>query len=194
MNKSNGINKFKINIIIIYMENRKTKKHSIYFSLVTILILGTVLSSCQKQPDDIKIDTTNNKDAGKIQFKKQGEVYFQDSAKKLIKEIDVEIAESEETRHLGLMYRENMQETQGMLFLFPNEEYQSFYMKNTIIPLDIIFINSKKQIVKIHRKTEPHSEKSLPSLKPSRYVVEVNGGFTEKFNIKEGDYIEWRRF
>lgn len=162
------------------------------FSIILVLF-AILLSSCQKQPEDIKVDTTSNKDAGKILFKKQGEVNFQDSAKKLIKQIDVEIAETEETRHLGLMYRENMQEQQGMLFIFPNEEFQSFYMKNTVIPLDIIFINAKKQIVKIHKMTEPYSEKSLPSGKPSLYVVEVNGGFTGKYNIKEGDYIDWRR-
>jgi uncharacterized membrane protein (UPF0127 family) len=162
--------------------------------MIMILSASVVFTSCQKQPEDIKIDTSNNKDAGKIQFKKQGEVYFQDSTKKLLKEIDVEIAETDETRHLGLMFRENMTEAQGMLFLFPVEEYQSFYMKNTIMPLDIMFINSKKQIVKIHKKTEPFSEKSLPSFKPSKYVVEVNAGFADKYNIKEGDFIDWRKF
>ncbi|MEO8514335.1 MAG: DUF192 domain-containing protein [Ignavibacteria bacterium] len=161
---------------------------------ILVLTASIMFTSCQKQPEDIKIDTTNNKDAGKIQFKKQGEVYFQDSTKKLLKEIDVEVAETEETRHLGLMFRESMKEEQGMIFLFPNEEYQSFYMKNTVIPLDIIFINAKKQIVKIHKNAVPYSETSLPSLKPTKYVVEVNGGFTDKFGIKEGDYIDWRRF
>ncbi len=86
-----------------------------------------------------------------------------------------------------------MQEDQSMLFIFPSEEYQSFYMKNTIIPLDIIFINSKKQVVKIHRNTTPYSETSLPSLKPAMYVVEINAGVADKYKIKEGDYIEWRR-
>lgn len=148
---------------------------------------------CNKETDEIKTDTTNQKDAGKTQFKKQGEVYFQDSLKNLVKKIDIEIAETEDKRHLGLMYRENMQEDQGMLFIFPAEDLESFYMKNTIIPLDIIFVNAKKQIVKIHKNTEPFSEKSLPSLKPAIYVVEVNAGFTDKYKIKEGDLIEWRR-
>ena len=89
--------------------------------LIILFITGILLNACQKQPDEIKVDTVNNKDASKIQFKKQGEVYFQDSAKKLLKKIDVEIAETEETRHLGLMFRDNMQEDQGMLFLFPVE-------------------------------------------------------------------------
>lgn len=162
--------------------------------ILLILIAAVLIYSCQKQPDEIKVDTVNNKDASKIQFKKQGEVYFQDSAKKLLKKIDVEIAETEETRHLGLMFRDNMQEDQGMLFLFPDEEYQSFYMKNTLIPLDIMFINSKKQIVKIHRNAVPYSEKSLPSMNPSIYVVEVNAGFADKYNIKEGSHIDWRKY
>lgn len=157
-------------------------------------ITSFYFSACQKDPGEIKVDTVNNKDASKIQFKKQGEVYFQDSLKNLKKKIDVEIAETEETRHLGLMFRENMPEDQGMLFLFPAEEFQSFYMKNTIMPLDIMFVNSKKQIVKIHRRTEPFSEKSLPSMKPSMYVVEVNAGFSDKYNIKEGDHIDWRKY
>ncbi|MCC6865149.1 MAG: DUF192 domain-containing protein [Ignavibacteria bacterium] len=161
--------------------------------LLTMGLLSVGMISCQKQPEDIKVDTANNKDSGKIIFKKQGEVVFQDSAKKMLNKIDVEIAETEETRHLGLMYRENMQENQGMLFIFPDTELQSFYMKNTIMPLDIIFINSKYQIVKIYKSTTPYSEKSLPSLKPSKYVVEVNAGYTNKFKINEGDYIEWRR-
>lgn len=160
----------------------------------TLFITAVIfISSCQKQPEEIKVDTVNNKDAVKIQFKKQGEVYFQDSAKNLLKKIDVEIAETEETRHLGLMYRENMQEDQGMLFLFPAEEYQSFYMKNTIMPLDIMFVNSKKQVVKIHKNTVPYSEKSLPSMRPAIYVIEVVAGFADKYKIKEGSHIDWRR-
>jgi uncharacterized membrane protein (UPF0127 family) len=149
-------------------------------------------NGCQKEPDT-KIDTANEKDAGKTQFKKQGEVFFQDSVKTLIKKIDVEIAETDNNRHQGLMFREGMTEDQGMLFIFSKEEPQSFYMKNTIMSLDIIFINNKKEIVKIHKNTEPYSEKSLPSLRPALYVVEVIAGFTDKYNIKEGSLIDWRR-
>lgn len=155
------------------------------------LIVG-VVSSCQKEPE-IKTDTTEQKDAHLTAFKKQGEVFFQDSLKNLVKKVDVEIADSDAARHLGLMFREGMNEDQGMLFIFPKEEVQSFYMKNTVLPLDIIFVNAAKKIVKIHSNTEPFSEKSLPSLKPALYVVEVNAGFTIKYGIKEGSQIDWRR-
>ena len=161
------------------------------YSLLSLMLFTNLV--CKKDTDDVKIDTTNKKDVNKITFVKQGEVYFQDSTKKLIKGIDVEIAESDETRHQGLMFRESMQENQGMLFIFDKEEQQGFYMRNTLIPLDIIFINSKKKIVKIHKNAIPLDETDLPSMKPSIYVVETNGGFTDKFKIKEGDYIDWRR-
>jgi len=148
---------------------------------------------CKKDTVSPPIDTTKKKETPSIPFVKHGDVYFQDKDKKLIKAIDAEIAETDEKRHMGLMFRDKMEETQGMLFIFPDEEKQGFYMKNTLIPLDIIFINAKKEIIKIYKNTTPLSEQDLPSLKPAMYVVEVNGGFTDKFNIKEGDFIDWRR-
>jgi uncharacterized protein len=166
-----------------------------YNKKIMIILFSSSLAigSCQKEPENIKFDTSNQKDASKTQFKKQGEVYFQDSLRALVKKIDVEIADGDNERHLGLMYRESMNEDQGMLFMFPSEEPQSFYMKNTVLPLDIIYVSSKKQIVKIYKNAVPYSETSLPSLKPCQYVVEVNAGFTDKFKIKEGSYIDWRR-
>ncbi len=163
------------------------------YPAIIILFAFAALTGCQKEPDNIRIDTTNQKDANLTKFKKQGEVFFQDSLKTLVKKIDVEIAENDDARHLGLMYREGMQEDQGMFFIFPSEEPQSFYMKNTVLPLDIIFVDKSLHIVKIHKNTEPFSEKSLPSIKPAAYVVEVNAGFTDKFKIKEGGRIDWRR-
>lgn len=163
------------------------------FILITLCILLFTNVVCKKDNDNVTIDTSFNKQ-NKIKFIKQGEVYFQDKNKKLIKTIDVELAETPEKLHLGLMYRENMEEYQGMLFIFHIEEPQGFYMKNTIMPLDIIFINEKKEIVKIYKNTTPYSEADLPSIKPVLYVVEVKGGFTDKYNIKDGDFIDWRRF
>lgn len=165
-------------------------KYFFFFSLFSILLFVNVV--CKKENSVNRVDSTSNKKY-KILFVKQGEVYFQDSSKKFIKEVDVEIADNEDKRHIGLMFRDKMEENQGMLFIFPTEEQQAFYMKNTIIPLDIIFINAKKQIVKIHKYTTPYSEKDLLSGKPVLYVVEVNAGFTDKYNIKEGDFIDWRR-
>jgi uncharacterized membrane protein (UPF0127 family) len=173
------------------LKDCKAKMKTLLLFLLGIFSLVNVV--CQKEPENIKTDTSNEKETYKTQFKKQGEVFFHDSLNNLIKKIDVEIAETDDSRHLGLMFREGMSEDQGMFFIFSTEEEQSFYMKNTVLPLDIIFVNSKKKIVKIHKNTEPFSEKSLPSNKPATYVVEVNAGFTDKFKVKEGNSIDWRR-
>jgi len=105
--------------------------------------------------------------------------------------VTVEIANTEEKRQFGLMYRTDLQEMQGMLFLFPREGALAFWMKNTPRSLDIIYINSAHTIVRIARNTTPFSEENLPSGKPAQFVLEVNGGFCQRHGISEGDRIEF---
>ena len=114
--------------------------------------------------------------------------------KKLIVRIDVEIAETLDEIETGMMLRENNDDNHGMLFIFEFDEEVSFWMKNTAIPLDIIFANKSKQIVSIYRDAQPFDTTNHPSLKPVKYVVEVNGGFTDKYKIEEGYYMDWRRY
>lgn len=126
------------------------------------------------------------------QFKKEGELEFiHKNNKQPVRKIDVELAENRDEILQGLMYRRSMDDSKGMLFIFEQEEPQSFWMKNTVIPLDIIYVNSKMEIVKIFKNTVPFSEKSLPSEKPATYVVEVIGGYTDKYGIREGDLISF---
>lgn len=124
-------------------------------------------------------------------FTKEGELVFTDSSGVQKAKIDIEIADDEYQRELGLMNRKSMQENQGMLFIFPFERFQSFWMRNTFISLDMIFVDANKTIVTIHKNTQVLSDQSYPSSKPSKYVVEVIAGFTDKFNIQIGDKIEW---
>ena len=134
------------------------------------------------------------KESGSVEyyhFKKEGELTFTDSTGNPTIKIDIEIADNDYERQLGLMKREGMGEMQGMLFIFPEEKYQSFWMFNTLFSLDMLFINSKKEIVTIHKNTKPLSEESYPSSKPAQYVLEVNGGFCDKYNIKVGDKVFW---
>jgi uncharacterized membrane protein (UPF0127 family) len=124
---------------------------------------------------------------------KEGEVTFlsKDSRQHLAK-IEVEDASNPNERMQGLMYRTHMDEDKGMLFRFDHMDMQSFWMKNTVISLDILFIDDKGVINTIHKKTMPYSEKSLPSKQKSQFVVEVNGGFCDSHGIKEGDLIEYK--
>lgn len=133
-------------------------------------------------------------DAGP-KFTKEGELYFLSRANNdTIRKIDVELAETDDERAKGLMDRRSMSDDQGMLFIFSNAEEQSFWMKNTYISLDIIYVDENKEIVSIQKYATPLSEESLPSFKKAMYVVEVNAGFCDKYHIAYGDKIAYTKF
>jgi uncharacterized protein len=129
-----------------------------------------------------------------VAFMRQGELRFLDKKDNLLYAVDIEIADDDAKRTQGLMYRDSMAENHAMLFIFPQEQQLSFWMKNTIMPLDIIYANAKKEIITTQKNAVPYSEDSIPSNGPAQYVVEVNAGFCDRHSIKPGDHIEWRRF
>jgi uncharacterized membrane protein (UPF0127 family) len=92
-----------------------------------------------------------------------------------------------------MMGRPVMEEQQGMLFILDEEQWASFWMKNCILSLDMIFINKQGEIVTICKNTIPFSEQSYSATALTLLVLEVNAGFTDKYGIKEGDRISWRR-
>jgi len=127
-----------------------------------------------------------------ITFKKEGELTIRKASNdSIIKAIDIEIADNDYETQTGMMYRDSMEENQGMLFVFPNEQYHAFYMKNTKIPLDIVFINSNKTIVNIHKNARPYDESPLPSSAPIQYVLEVNAGLSDTWGLEAGDRVEF---
>jgi hypothetical protein len=181
----------------------RTKKSNLNLKLITIvfsiIILAVVvifitnkfsmksnLISQQYSADQIN-------EIEKDDFVKEGELTFINSDSDFITSIEIEIAENNNERTQGLMFRKNINENQGMLFIFAREEYQSFWMRNTEISLDIIFVNSKEEIVTIHENTNTFSDESYPSTKPAIFVVEVAAGFAGKHGIRVGDKIVWRR-
>jgi uncharacterized membrane protein (UPF0127 family) len=119
---------------------------------------------------------------------KEGEVTFLKDGK-TFRKIDVEIAENDTDRQKGLMFRPYLSDSVGMLFVFEEPTPQSFWMKNTMISLDIIYVDQNKKIVSIQKKAKPYSEESLPSFGDAQYVVEVNGGYCDKYGIQVGDTI-----
>lgn len=129
-----------------------------------------------------------------VPFKKEGTLtFYEQQTVKPIKTIDLEIADSEQRITQGLMYRPEMPDTEGMLFIFPDMAPRSFWMRNTLVSLDIIFVDDLNRIVSIQEKTTPRSEQSLPSNAPAKYVVEVIGGFCEKYGVEVGDQISFKR-
>lgn len=101
----------------------------------------------------------------------------------------VEIADTPEKRQQGLMYRDSLDENEGMLFVFPGEEMRSFWMKNTGIPLSIAYIDSRGVIREIH-DMEPFSLAPVPSRFPAKFALEVNRGRFAELGIEPGDRIE----
>jgi len=103
--------------------------------------------------------------------------------------VSVELATTPETRALGLMYRTELGPNHGMLFLFPDEQPLSFWMRNTKIPLDILYVDDDGRIVNVYESTTPFSEEVLPSSRPARFVLEVEGGFCERHGVGPGDLV-----
>ena len=103
----------------------------------------------------------------------------------------VEVADTPAKRELGLQYRRELGDGQGMLFLFPVEGSQSFWMKNTPLPLDIIFIGGDLKIVGIVHQAVPFSTNSLSASAPSRFVLEINGGLSRRLGIEVGNSVRF---
>lgn len=127
-------------------------------------------------------------------FMKEGTLTFLDAqSEKVIIGIDIEIAKSSYEIEQGLMHRRSLPANGGMLFIFDNEYYRTFWMKNTYISLDILFLNAEKEIIRIRKNADPLSETSIPSGGKAMYVVEVLAGFTDAYNIRVGDHIEFTK-
>ncbi len=106
----------------------------------------------------------------------------------------VEIADDEQERETGLMNRDSLPAGQGMLFLFPDARERAFWMKNTHIPLDIIYISKSGEVISIQKNTMPMNETPLHSFGPAAAVLEINGGQADVLGIKPGDRITHRFF
>jgi hypothetical protein len=99
----------------------------------------------------------------------------------------VEVADTPQALQKGLMYRTSLDEHKGMLFIFSREVPQSFWMKNTPLPLDMVFVNGQMAVVDINHNATPYSVDVFTSKESCKYVVEVNGGFCLEHGIDAGD-------
>ncbi|GAA3873406.1 DUF192 domain-containing protein [Celeribacter arenosi] len=98
----------------------------------------------------------------------------------------VEIADDASERSLGLMHRETLPRSSGMLFIYDELRPVSFWMQNTLIPLDIIFVDEKGIVVRVHENAVPLDRTQIPSGAPVRAVLEVNGGLSAALGIQKG--------
>jgi len=155
---------------------------------ITLSIFVSIsLYSCKKTNEEKVITQTE------FSFTKEGTLTLTKSDGSFIKKIDIEFAEDDYERETGLMHRSSMKSLQGMLFIFDEERLQNFHMKNTLIPLDLIFIDSNKKVVSFAENAKPLDLTSLPSQVSAKYVLEINGGLSEEWIIEIGDTVEWTK-
>jgi uncharacterized membrane protein (UPF0127 family) len=159
--------------------------------LVVAVIVGCEGGS-ESQPSNKSDGRSTVRQAGP-QFKKEGELWLIKATGDTIRNIEIEIADVESERTIGLMHRRSMPDTQGMLFIFEREEPRSFWMRNTLIGLDILYIKADGEIESIAKYCVPKSEKSIPSRGPALYVLELIEGFCDIHGVAVGDRIEFVR-
>ncbi len=106
---------------------------------------------------------------------------------------EVEVVATPESRSQGLMYRSELPEDAGMLFVFERAAEVAFWMRNTFIPLDMIFIDRHGRIVRIHPQAQPHDDTLISSGQPVTHVLEINGGLAAELGIESGQRmtISW---
>lgn len=176
---------------------QKKRSTPVAAAVVTLLLILALVVVLTYQPPKTAVTippSSTTDQPTSYEFVKQGEVGFMTAKRVFIASIDAQLAQSEAERQVGLMYRDKLAENQGMLFIFEEDEPRSFWMKNTILSLDMLFVNAQGEIVAIHKYTKPYSEESYSSIKPAKFVVEVNAGYTDKYKISVGDRITWKRF
>lgn len=164
----------------------KNRRISVKEFLTYILVASTIsYTSCKEEKKQVSIKT-------KITFKKEGILsIYRSASDSLIKTLDIEIADNDYETQTGLMYRNSIEANQGMLFIFEDSRPRSFYMKNTHISLDLIYIDENRKIVSTQLNAKPMDETSLPSNANAKYVLEINAGLFDKWNLKVGDSISY---
>ena len=127
-----------------------------------------------------------------ISFRDDGDLYFIGTdGNDTLAHIEIEIANDNNSRMQGLMNRDSLGINKGMLFIYSQASIQTYWMKNTRMSLDIIFIGDDKKVKYIASHTTPYSTNPIPGFYPSRYVIEVNAGFCQEYNIKPGVLIDF---
>ena len=156
--------------------------HALLRTLLAVVLLAT-LAACEDEPEPVPTPRTTLRNDGLLEFlRPDGSV---------IRSIEIEVADDPTERQRGLMDVRQLSLNQGMLFLFEDVTERTFWMQNTPISLDIIYVGPDSQVVSIARRTTPLSPDRVPSGAPAQFVVEVRGGFSDRFGLTDSTRIRW---
>ncbi|MDO5509939.1 MAG: DUF192 domain-containing protein [Weeksellaceae bacterium] len=163
-------------------------KKILYNTAWMLCVVAVVSCKNETQPAAV-----NNTQPLEISFIKQGELQLVQNDS-VIKNLDIEIADTDSKRQIGLMNRSSMAENQGMLFEFDRLNDTGFWMKDTRIALDIMFIAEDSTVINVQRNARPHDKNNYAADAPYRYVLEVNGGKSDEWGVVEGETkLNWSR-
>lgn len=168
------------------MANTKQALQKMFNNFQKLLLGFALISliSCKEKTNNKEIHTAE------ISFTKEADLYILNKEKDTLKHLEIELAEDSYEQQTGLMHRPSMKENRGMLFVYPDEQPRpNFYMKNTAIDLDLIYINAQHKIVDFNKNAQAFKENSLPSEAPAKYVLEVNADRVEQWNLSLGDSV-----
>lgn len=158
-----------------------------------LLAFVLLLAACGEDATPRSETTDDDKTPERIiPFRKDGTLDLLREGERYLT-LNIEIAADDSARTRGLMQRTSLPDRSGMLFLFDVEHNIGFWMGNTLIGLDLIFIDADSQIVDIHKYAAPLSPETIATDVPAQYVLEVVAGFTDSYGITEGDRVRWRR-
>lgn len=164
-------------------------KHSL--SAVVPLLLFLPLPSCYAQAGDTEPQGLETKQMTSEAGLKQGPLTILSAGKE--HEFTVEIAQTEEEQARGLMFRTELAPNKGMIFPFAKDRTASFWMKNTVIPLDIIFVRRDGSIESIAANTTPYSLDPVKAGGPVAMVLELAGGRAAELSIVPDDQVSWKQ-
>jgi uncharacterized membrane protein (UPF0127 family) len=164
--------------------------------LMLLALIGLILPSVgswfpseadSRKPKSSEIQTMEP------QFTEEGVGAFVDQNDDTIASFRLELAENAAETAQGMMYRRSVPDGSGMLFIMAEERPQSFWMRNTYVPLDIIYLKADGAVVSIQANAQPMSDMPLPSDGPAKYVLEIAGGRAAQFGIKPGLKWLWKQ-
>ncbi len=151
------------------------------------LLLSLITMSCGSDSPERRGDSLEPT------FTKEGTLTFIGETDQPIRTIDIEVADTEPERRRGLMQRRQMGYDKGMLFVFDDTSESGMWMKNTPMPLDIIFAGPDSTVINVVKRTKPFSLESIQPTAPKKFVVEVRAGFADRFGIAPGTRLRWSR-
>lgn len=161
------------------------------FHVISCLICLALFSVACSQEKEESTSPPPEATENKLDFERSVAFLKKEVSTDTVALIRAAIADNKSEQNEGLMNVTQLPSDKGMLFIFDTQEPRSFWMANTPLPLDIIFVDEEKQIVRIHHSAQPFSEKRYTSGEPARYVIETNGGFCINNDIYEGMYVSF---